>query len=58
MGDTEHSGAPLEGVRLALLHQETQDALVRSARRNGRTMHEEAEHIIRTHLAENEDGQA
>jgi hypothetical protein len=33
------------------LSPETYEALSESARRNGRTVHEEAEHIIKTHLA-------
>lgn len=57
MSDIEHSGAPVEAVRLNHLQVETREALEQSARRNGRTMHEEAEHIIRTHLVENGDDQ-
>ena len=33
------------------LSPETREALLRSARLSGRTVHEEAEHIIKTHLA-------
>jgi hypothetical protein len=33
------------------LSPETHEALSDSAHRNGRTLHEEAEHIIKTHLA-------
>jgi plasmid stability protein len=56
MGDIEHSGAV--EVRLMDLQSGTHEALEESAERNGRSVHEEAEHIIRTHLAENENGQA
>ncbi len=38
------------------LSPETREALLRSARLSGRTVHEEAEHIIKTHLAASRDG--
>jgi hypothetical protein len=42
-----------------LLHLPTGtfEALAHSARRNGRTVHEEAEHIIKTHLAASDEGE-
>jgi hypothetical protein len=46
---------PLSGnehLPLPTLSPDTHEALSESARRNGRTIHEEAEHIIRTHLVE------
>ena len=36
---------------LPALSTEIREALFHSAQRNGRTVHEEAEHIIKTHLA-------
>ena len=38
------------------LSPETREALLRSARHSGRTIHEEAEHIIKTHLAASREG--
>ncbi len=38
-------------MTIELLSPETREALLRSARLSGRTVHEEAEHIIKTHLA-------
>lgn len=40
-----------ECLNLPHLSPEISEALSDSARRNGRTVHEEAEHIIKTHLA-------
>ena len=40
-----------EHLPLQALMPETHEALTESAERNGRTIHEEAEHIIKTHLA-------
>ena len=46
-----------EHLHLPHLSSEIREALSDSARRNGRTLHEEAEHIIKTHLAASgEDG--
>jgi hypothetical protein len=36
---------------LLTLSSQTYEALAQSARRQGRTIHEEAEHIIKSHLA-------
>ena len=38
------------------LSPETHEALTESARSNGRTVHEEAEHIIKSHLAASAQG--
>lgn len=38
-------------MTIEMLSPETREALLRSARLSGRTVHEEAEHIIKTHLA-------
>lgn len=40
-----------EDLHIAELSPETHEALAESGRDNGRTVHEEAEHIIKTHLA-------
>ncbi len=37
-------------VHLTILVSSTRKALAESARRKGRTIHEEAEHIIKSHL--------
>jgi hypothetical protein len=42
-----------EDLPLPDLSADVREALFESAQRNGRSIHEEAEHIIRTHLAEN-----
>jgi hypothetical protein len=47
----------LEEVDLASLHPETVQALRASAHRNHRAVQEEAEYIIKTHLAEHADNQ-
>jgi hypothetical protein len=36
--------------QLLVLSPQTYEALAQSARRQGRTIHEEAEHIIKSHL--------
>ena len=41
----------VQHLPLQHLSPEIHEALSESARRNGRTVHEEAEHIIKTHLA-------
>lgn len=46
-----------EDLPLPNLSTDVREALFESALRNGRSVHEEAEHIIRTHLAENGDDQ-
>jgi hypothetical protein len=38
-------------LTIELLSSDTREALLRSARLSGRTVHEEAEHIIKSHLA-------
>ncbi|MFM8718525.1 MAG: TraY domain-containing protein [Chthoniobacterales bacterium] len=40
-----------EDLPLPDLSAEVREALFESAQRNGRTVHEEAEHIIKSHLA-------
>jgi hypothetical protein len=55
MSDTEHSEVMAVEVRLTDLHSATHKALQESAERNGRTIHEEAAHIIRTHPTDDED---
>ena len=42
-------------LTIELLSPETREALLRSARLSGRTVHEEAEHIIKSHLAASGD---
>lgn len=55
------SSAPTQSIGeelpIAYLSPETSVALAESARRNGRTVHEEAEHIIKTHLAASDEGE-
>jgi len=46
-----------EELPVQYLSSETSEALTESARRNGRTIHEEAEHIIKTHLAASDEGE-
>jgi hypothetical protein len=43
-------------LAIELLSPETCEALLRSARLSGRTVHEEAEHIIKTHIAASSHG--
>jgi hypothetical protein len=51
MSDFLDSQRGLQNLPLPHLSPETHEALSDSARRNGRTVHEEAELIIKTHLA-------
>jgi len=51
MSDFIDQQAGLQHLPLPHLSPEIHEALSDSARRNGRTVHEEAEHIIKTHLA-------
>lgn len=51
MSDLETPAKAHEEVPLPGLSTDTREALIESARRSGRTVHEEAEHIIKTHLA-------
>lgn len=53
--DFEHSGSGGAELHLTDLHPETRQALATSASRNGRTVQEEAEFIIKTHLSTCED---
>ena len=52
MSDSEHAGSSVEEVELTSLHSDTVNALRESAHRNRRAVREEAEYIIRAHLAE------
>ena len=57
MSDLEAPQQAHEDVPLPGLSTDTREALFKSAHRNGRTVHEEAEHIIKSHLAaSDEDG--
>lgn len=51
MSDLEAPQQAHEDVPLPGLSTDTREALFESAQRNGRTVHEEAEHIIKSHLA-------
>jgi len=51
MSDSEIPCETRENLSLPDLSAELLEALSQSAHRNGRTVHEEAEHIIKTHLA-------
>jgi len=51
MGDLINMQSGSVQLLLPQLSVQTHEALTESARRNGRTVHEEAEHIIKTHLA-------
>jgi hypothetical protein len=51
MSDLINLQSGSEHLPLPHLSVQTHEALSESARRNGRTVHEEAEHIIKTHLA-------
>lgn len=51
MSSSSSSQSIGEELPIPYLSPETSEALTESARRNGRTVHEEAEHIIKTHLA-------
>jgi hypothetical protein len=51
MSDFFNQQAGFQHLPLQHLSPEIHEALSESARRNGRTVHEEAEHIIKTHLA-------
>jgi hypothetical protein len=55
MSSSSHSQSIGEELPLPYLSPETSEALTESARRNGRTVHEEAEHIIKTHLAASDE---
>jgi hypothetical protein len=51
MSDFSEPCHPAQELHLDNLAPELREALHASARENGRSLHEEAEHIIRTHLA-------
>jgi hypothetical protein len=51
MGELTTPASGREDVIPALLSPEIHEALTESARSNGRTVNEEAEHIIKSHLA-------
>lgn len=55
MSDFINQQAGLQRLPLPHLSPEIHEALSDSARRNGRTVHEEAEQIIKTHLAASGD---
>ncbi len=50
MSNLHEAGSASEELVLDNLASELQEALDASASRNGRSRHEEAEHIIRAHL--------
>lgn len=50
MSNLHEAGGASEELVLDNLASELQEALDASASRNGRSLHEEAEHIIRAHL--------
>lgn len=58
MSDLEASHKSHEDLSLPDLSAEVREALSQSAHRNGRTVHEEAEHIIKTHLAASREDEA
>jgi len=58
MSDLKEAQTASEELPLPGLSSDTREALFESARRNGRTVHEEAEHIIKTHLADSVDDEA
>lgn len=57
MSSSSNSQSIGEELPIPYLSPETSEALAESARRNGRTVHEEAEHIIKTHLAASDEGE-
>ncbi len=57
MSSSSNSQYVGEELPVQYLSSETSEALTESARRNGRTIHEEAEHIIKTHLAASDEGE-
>ena len=56
MSDLSESSHAAQELTLDNLDPELRAALHASARANGRSLHEEAEHIIRTHLAASAQG--
>jgi hypothetical protein len=57
MSSSSNSQSIGEELPVQYLSSETSESLAESARRNGRTIHEEAEHIIKTHLAASDEGE-
>jgi hypothetical protein len=55
MSDPTDASRNTQELAIDTLSLETREALLNSALRNGRSLHEEAEHIIRTHLAASRD---
>ena len=55
MSSSSDSQSIGQDLPIPCLSPETSEALTESARRNGRTVHEEAEHIIKTHLAASDE---
>ena len=51
MSNSRNALSDAYNQELPLLSAETREALNEAARCNGRTVHEEAEHIIKTHVA-------
>jgi hypothetical protein len=51
MSDTSSLSSDACDLELPSLFTKTREALTEAARRNNRTVHEEAEHIIKTYLA-------
>ena len=57
MSSSSNSQSIGEELPIPGLSSETREALTESARRKGRTVHEEAEHVIKTHLAASDEGE-
>ena len=57
MSSSSNSQSIGEGLPITYLAPETSEALTESAQLNGRTVHEEAEHVIKTHLAASDEGE-
>ncbi len=51
MSDFTGATSPADELELTVLSAETREALARSALSNDRTVHEEAESIIKAHLS-------
>jgi hypothetical protein len=55
MSDIASPQSDREDLHISELSPETHESLTESARDNGRTVHEGAEHIIKTHLAASDE---
>jgi plasmid stability protein len=55
MSDSSNPSSDACDLELPSLSAGTHEVLSASARRHGHTVHEEAEHIIKSHLASDED---